>query len=94
MNSSSGSRRLGLMLVGLVLLPLLALAWIIPCHADIHKCDEGCPHGDCCGGHSMPLLTKANPRPVSPHYCSPFHTAEEKLALKIFVSSIFRPPRA
>ncbi len=82
------------MLMGLVLLPLLGLAWIIPCHADIHKCDEGCPHGDCCGGHSMPLLTAANPAPGIENYFSPFHTAEDQLPFRAFASSIFRPPRA
>ncbi len=83
-----------MVLVGLVLLPALALAWLIPCHADIHSGAGACPHSDCCGGHAMPLLFAANPVPVVRHYISPCHTTEEQPAFLFFTPSIFRPPRA
>lgn len=89
-----GNRSRALVLVGLVLLPALALAWLIPCHADLHSATGACPHSDCCGGHSMPLLCAANPAPVVSHYISPCHASEEQPAGLIFAPSIFRPPRA
>src|SRR5665811_1487235 len=94
MKSSRSSHRLGIMLVGLALLSTLALAWFIPCHADVHRCGGDCAHSECCGGHSMPLLSAANPAPVVRHYFSPYHAIEEQPAPRIFASSIFRPPRA
>ena len=94
MKSSRGSRRLGIMLVGLALLSTLALAWFIPCHADVHNCAGDCAHSQCCGGHSMPLLSAANPAPIVSHFVSPYHAVEEQPARNIFASSIFRPPRA
>jgi len=43
------------------------MAWIIPCHADVHKCGGDCTRSQCCGGHSLPLLSAVNPGPdVSP----------------------------
>ena len=94
MKSSRGSRRLGIMLVGLALLSTLALAWIIPCHADVHRCEGDCAHSQCCGRHSMPLLSAANPAPIVRHCVSSYHAVEEQLARNVFASSIFRPPRA
>jgi hypothetical protein len=81
-------------LVGLILLPVLVLAWVIPCHADVHKCGGDCTHSQCCGGHSMLLLAAANPAPVIKYYSSPYHAVEEQPAFRIFVSSIYRPPQA
>ena len=80
MKSSRGSRSLGMMLVGLFLLPMLALAWFIPCHADVHICAGDCAHSQCCGGHSMPLLSAANPAPIVRHFVSPYHAVEEQPA--------------
>ena len=94
MKLSRSSRSLGMMLVGLFLLLLLTLAWIIPCHADVHRCEGDCAHSQCCGGHSMPLLSAANPAPVVRHYISPYYATEEQPAFIIFASNIFRPPRA
>jgi hypothetical protein len=94
MKSSRGSRRLGIMLVGLVLLSTLALAWFIPCHADVHNCAGDCAHSRCCGGHSMPLLSAANSAPIISHFASPYHAVEEQPTYNLFTSSIFRPPRA
>ena len=94
MTSSRSSRRLGIMLVGLALLSTLALAWIIHCHADVHTCAGDCAHGQCCGGHSMPLLSAANPAPIVRHFVSPYYAVEEQPARNVFASSIFRPPRA
>ena len=92
MKSSRSSRRLGIVLVGLVLLPVLALTWFIPCHADVHRCVGDCAHSECCGGHSMPLLFAAKAVPIVRHYFSPYHAIEEQPAPRIFASSIFRPP--
>jgi hypothetical protein len=80
--------------VALIVLPMLILAWIIPCHADIHHCGGDCAHSQCCGGHSIPILLGVNPtlsvRPCS----SPYHPVEEQPAFRIFASSIYRPPQA
>src|SRR5665811_2115312 len=94
MKSSRSSHRLGIMLVGLALLSTLALAWFIPCHADVHNCAGDCAHSQCCGGHSMPLLSAANHAPIVRHFVSPYQAIEEQLARNVFASSIFRPPRA
>ncbi|MFA5110404.1 MAG: hypothetical protein WC443_03270 [Desulfobaccales bacterium] len=94
MNFARSSRSLVIVLVGLVLLPALVLAWLIPCHADSHNCAGDCAHSKCCGGHSMPLLCAASPAPVVSHYISPYQASEEQPAFLIFASSIFRPPRA
>jgi hypothetical protein len=94
MKFSRGSRSLGMVLVGLFLLLLLTLAWVIPCHADVHRCEGDCAHSQCCGGHSMPLLSAAKAVPKVRHYFSAYHAIEEQPAPKIFASSIFRPPRA
>ena len=94
MELSRTPRKLGIMLVGLALLSTLALAWFIPCHADVHNCAEDCAHSECCGGHSMPLLSAANPAPMLQHFVSPYHAVEEQPAHNLFASSIFRPPRA
>ncbi|MGB8992087.1 MAG: hypothetical protein WCD80_08540 [Desulfobaccales bacterium] len=95
MKFSRGSRSLGMVLVGLVLLPVLVLAMVHTCHADGgHRCDGNCTHSECCGGHSMPLLAVANPVPIVRHSVSPYHAIEEQPTLRIFASSIFRPPRA
>ena len=94
MKSSRSSRNPGMVLVGLFLLLLLTLAWFIPCHADVHKCAGDCAHSQCCGGHSMPLLSAANPAPIVRHFVSPYHAVEEQPARNLFASSIFRPPRA
>lgn len=94
MKSLRSSRNPGMMLVGLFLLLLLTLAWIIPCHADVHRCEGDCAHSECCGGHSMPLLSAANPAPMLQHFVSPYHAVEEQPARNLFASSIFRPPRA
>jgi hypothetical protein len=83
-----------MVLVGLFLLPVLALAWFIPCHADVHNCAGDCAHSQCCGGHSMPLLAAANPAPVVSHFVSPYHAVEEQPTRNVFASSIFRPPQA
>ena len=83
-----------MVLVGLFLLPVLVLAWYIPCHADAHMCAGDCSHSECCGGHSMPLLSAANAAPMVREYNSPYHAFEEQPQLRIFASSIFRPPRA
>lgn len=94
MKFSRGSRSLGMVLVGLVLLPVLVLAMVHTCHADVHNCAGGCAHSECCGGHSMPLLAVANPVPIVRHFVSPYHAVEEQPARNVFASSIFRPPRA
>jgi hypothetical protein len=94
MKLSRNSSRLGIMLVGLALLSTLALAWFTPCHADVHNCAGDCAHSQCCGGHSMPLLSAANPAPVVRHFVSPYHAVEEQPTRNVFASSIFRPPRA
>jgi len=94
MKSSRSYRNPGMVLVGLFLLLLLTLAWIIPCHADVHRCEGDCAHSQCCGGHSMPLLSAAKAVPIVRHYFSPYHAIEEQPAPRIFASSIFRPPRA
>lgn len=94
MKSSRSSRNPGMVLVGLFLLLLLTLAWIIPCHADVHNCAGDCAHSQCCGGHSMPLLSAANPAPIIRHFVSPHYAIEEQPARNVFASSIFRPPRA
>jgi hypothetical protein len=89
-----GSRNPGLLLVGLVLLPVLLLAMGHTCHADEgHRCDGNCSHSHCCGGHSPPLLAAASPAPIIGSYVSPFYAVEEQPALPIFAASIFRPPR-
>ena len=80
-----------MVLVGLFLLPVLALAWVIPCHADVHNCAGDCAHSQCCGGHSMPLLAAANPAPIVSHYVSLYHavgiaTGAENLCLQHFPS--------
>jgi len=72
----------------------LALMWFVPCHADVHSCSGDCAHSQCCGGHSMPLLSAANPAPIAGYYVSPYYAVEKQPAPKIFASSIFRPPRA
>ena len=94
MKSSRGSRRLGIMLLGLALLSTLALTWSIPCHADVHRCGGDCAHSGCCGGHSMPLLFAADVAPMVKHFISPCYAVEEQPARIVFASSIFRPPRA
>jgi hypothetical protein len=83
-----------MVLAGLFLLPVLVLAWFIPCHADVHNCAGDCAHSRCCGGHSMPLLSAANPVPDISHFVSPYYVVEEQPAYNLFASSIFRPPRA
>jgi hypothetical protein len=94
MKSLRSSRNPGIVLVGLFLLLLLTLAWFIPCHADVHNCTGDCAHSQCCGGHSMPLLSAANLAPVVSQFVSPYHAVEEQPARNVFTSSIFRPPRA
>jgi hypothetical protein len=94
MKSSRSSRNPGMVLVGLFFLLLLTSAWIIPCHADFHSCEGDCAHSQCCGGHSMPLLSATNPVPIVSHFVSPYHAVEEQPARNVFASSIFRPPRA
>jgi len=95
MKFSRGSRSLGLVLVGLVLLPVLVLAMVHTCHADGgHRCVGNCAHTQCCGAHSMPLLSAANPAPIVSHFFSPYHAVEEQPTRNAFASSIFRPPRA
>jgi hypothetical protein len=95
MKSSHQSRSSGMLLVALVLLPVLVLAMVHTCHADGgHRCVGNCNHTQCCGAHSMPLLSAANPTPIIGQYVSPYHAVEEQAAQKIFASSIFRPPRA
>jgi hypothetical protein len=94
MKFSRGSRSLGMVLVGLVLLPVLVLAMVHTCHAYVHNCAGDCAHSECCGGHSMPLLPAANPAPIVSHFASPYHAVEEQPARNLFASSIFRPPRA
>jgi len=84
-----------MVLVGLFLLPLLVLAMVHICHADGgHGCVGNCAHSQCCGAHSMPLLSAANPAPVVSHFASPYHAVEEQPAHNLFTFSIFRPPRA
>ncbi|MHB9075022.1 MAG: hypothetical protein ACYC6G_16025 [Desulfobaccales bacterium] len=94
MRLSRNSRRLGMAFVGLILLPVLVMVWTIPCHADGHKCGGDCTHSQCCGGHSMPLLSAVNPAPIVRHSVSPYHTVEVYPALRIFASCIYRPPQA
>ena len=94
MKFSRGSRSLGMVLVGLFLLPVLTLTWCIPCHADVHMVDGDCAHSQCCGGHSLPLLSAANPTPIIRHFVSPYHAVEEQPTRNVFASSIFRPPWA
>ena len=95
MKVSRGSRSPGLVLVGLVLLPVLVLGLVHICHADGgHICAGNCNHTQCCGAHSMPMLSEANPVPINGQYVSPFHAFEEQPVPKIFASSIFRPPLA
>ena len=93
MKFSRGSRSLGMVLVGLFLLPVLVFAWCIPCHADAHMCGGDCTHSECCGCHSMPLTFAANAAPMIKDYNSPYHSVEEQPLLKIFASIIFHPPR-
>ena len=94
MQFSRGSRIPGMVLVGLFLLPVLALTWCIPCHADAHMCEGDCTHSACCGCHSMPLLCAANAVPIIRHFVSPYYAFEVHPALRIFASSIYRPPQA
>jgi hypothetical protein len=94
MKSSRSSRNPGMVPVGLFLLLLLTLAWIIPCHADVQTCEGDCAQSECCGGHSMPLLSAVNPAPIIGQYISPYHAVEVQPTPRIFASSIFRPPRA
>lgn len=84
----------GMVLVGLFLLPVLALAWCIPCHADVHSCSGDCAHSRCGGGHSMPLWSAHNPVPDISHFTSPSYVVEEQPAYSLLASSIFRPPQA
>jgi len=92
MKSSRRFGNPGMVLVGLFLLPVLALAWCIPRHADVHSCAGDCAHSRCCGGHSMPLLSANNPVPNISHFTSPAYVVEEQPAYSLFASSIFRPP--
>jgi hypothetical protein len=95
MKFSRGFRSPGMVLVGLILLPMLVSAMVHTCHADGgHKCAENCNHSQCCDAHSMPLLSTANPTPIIGRYVSPYYAVEEQPAPTIFASSIFRPPRA
>ena len=93
MKLSRSSRSLGMVLVGLVLLPLLTLAWFIPCHADVHNCAGIAPTANAAAATRC-LLSAANPAPIVGHYVSPYHAVEEQPARNVFASSIFRPPRA
>jgi hypothetical protein len=84
-----------MVLVGLVLLPMLVLAMVHTCHADGgHRCVGNSAHTQCCGAHSMPLLTAANPEPIASQFISPYYAVEEHPGSNVFPSSIFRPPRA
>jgi len=85
---------LGMALVVLFLLSAFMLTGVNHCHADVHNCAGDCAHSECCGGHSMPLLSAAKAVPIVRHYFSPYHAIEEQPAPRIFASSIFRPPRA
>ena len=92
MKSSRSSRNPGMVLVGLFLLLLLTLAWIIPCHADVHRCEGDCAHSECCGGHSMPLLSAANAAPMLRYFVSSYHAVEERPRQQFLPPAFSVPP--
>lgn len=66
---------------------------VMPCHADPCQC-QGCLSHTDCRCHSVPCFSSVNAAPIAALANVPYHPIEDRLTLKIFVCSFFRPPRA